>query len=405
VACNVASFVGTATLRVHELGYADRRATPAELERMRALVRQSMEEGAMGISSALIYAPDCFYRTDELIELARVAAEYEGLYISHIRGEGNGLLEGLDELIHIARQANIRAEVYHLKAMGAMNWHKMDAAIAKIEAARAEGLAITADMYTYTAAGTGLDATMPRWVQEGGHRAWVERLKDPAIRDRLRHEMNTPTNEWENVYLMSGSADKIILSGLRSERLKPLIGKTLAEVAAERGTSDADTIMDLVVEDDSRVGIVYFVMSEDNLRKQMRQKWVSLDSDAPSMAPEGVFLKSGTHPRAYGTFARFLGKYVRDEQIIPLADAVRRLTSLPAENLKIERRGWLKPGFAADLAIFDPAQVQDHATYAEPHQYATGMAHVFVNGAQVLRDGEHTGALRGQVVRGPGYRT
>jgi N-acyl-D-amino-acid deacylase len=404
VATNVTSFVGTATLRVHELGYADRRATPAELERMRGLVRQAMQEGAMGISSALIYAPDCFYKTDELIELARVAAEYDGMYISHIRSEGNAFLEGLDELITIAREANIRAEVYHLKAMGQMNWHKMDAAIAKIEAARTEGLAITADMYTYTAAGTGLDATMPRWVQEGGHRAWVERLKDPAIRERLRHEMTTPTNEWENVYLMSGSADKIILSGLKSERLKPLIGKTLAEVSAQRGTPDADTIMDLVVEDDSRVGIVYFVMSEDNLRKQMRQKWVSLDSDAPSMAPEGVFLKSGTHPRAYGTFARFLGKYVRDEQIIPLAEAVRRLTSLPAENLKLTRRGWLKPGYAADLAIFDPARVQDHATYDQPHQYSTGMAHVFVNGAQVLRDGEHTGVLPGQVVRGPGYK-
>ena len=403
VATNVTSFVGTTTLRVHELGYADRRATPAELERMRGLVRQAMREGAMGISSALIYAPDCYYHTDELIELAKVAAEYDGMYISHLRSEGNAFLEALDELITIAREANIRAEVYHLKAMGAMNWHKMDAALDKINAARAEGLAITADMYTYIAAGTGLDATMPRWAQEGGHRAWVERLKDPAIRERLRHEMTTPTNEWENVFLMAGAPDKLILTGLRSERLKPLTGQTLAQVMAQRGTSAADTMMDLVIEDDSRVGIVYFVMTEDNLRKQIRQPWVSLDSDAPSMAPEGVFLKSGTHPRAYGTFARFLAKYVRDEQVITLADAVRRLTSLPAENLKIQSRGWLKPGYAADLAVFDPALVQDHATFAQPHQYATGMAHVFVNGTQVLLDGEHTGALPGQVVRGPGY--
>ncbi len=404
VSTNVTSFVGTSTLRIHELGYADRRATPAELERMRGLVRQAMAEGAMGISSALIYAPDCFYRTDELIELAKVAAEYDGMYISHLRGEGNAFLEGLEELITIAREAKIRAEVYHLKAMGERNWHKMDAAIARINAARAEGLAITADMYTYIAAGTGLDATMPRWVQEGGHRAWVERLKDPAIRARLRPEMSTLTDAWENVYLMSGSADKIILTGLRTERLKPLIGKTLAEVAAMRGTSPVDTIMDLVVEDDSRVGIVYFVMSEDNLRKQIKQPWVSLDSDAPSMAPEGVFLKSGTHPRAYGTFARFLGKYVRDEGLIPLEDAVRRLTSLPAENLKLTGRGRLKPGYQADVAVFDPARVQDHATYAQPHQYSTGMVHVFVNGTQVLKDGEHTGARPGQFVRGPGYR-
>src|SRR5579859_1742198 len=404
VSTNVTSFVGTGTVRVHELGYANRRATPAEMERMRALVRQAMQEGAMGISSALIYAPDCFWHTDELIELAKVAAEYDGMYISHIRGEGNAFLQALDELITIAREAKIRAEVYHLKAMGQMNWHKMDAALAKINAARAEGLAITADMYTYIAAGTGLDATMPRWVREGGHDAWVARLKDPAIREKLRHEMTTPTDEWENVYLMTGSPDKMILTGLHSERLKPLIGKTLAEVMAQRGTSAPDTMMDLVIEDDSRVGFSYFVMSEDNLRKQMQQPWVSLDSDAPSMAPEDVFLKSGTHPRAYGTFARFLGKYVRDERVIPLEDAVRRLTSLPAENLKITGRGWLKPGYQADVAVFDPAKIQDHATFAQPHQYSTGMVHVFVNGSQVLKDGEHTGAKPGQFVRGPGYR-
>ena len=404
VSTNVASFVGTTTVRIHAMGYLARHSTPAELEEMCRLVRQAMADGAVGVSSSLIYAPDCFYQTDELIALARAAAEYDGMYISHIRGEGNAFLEALDELITIARQAKIRAQVYHLKAMGQMNWHKMDAALAKIEAARAEGLAVTADMYPYIAAGTGLDATMPRWVQEGGHRAWVERLKDPAIRERVRREMSTPNTEWENVYLMSGSPDKIILSGFKNPALKPLIGQTLAQVAAQRGTSPEDTIMDLVVEDDSRVGIVYFVMSEENLKKQFARPWVSLDSDAPSMAPEGVFLKSGTHPRAYGTFARFLGKYVRDEQVMPLAEAVRRLTALPASVLKVDRRGWLRPGYFADLAIFDPAKIQDHATYAQPQQYSTGMRHVFVNGTQVLHDGEHTGAKPGQVVRGPGWK-
>jgi N-acyl-D-amino-acid deacylase len=404
VSTNVASFVGTASVRIHVIGHAARSPNAAELETMCGLVRQAMADGAVGVSSALIYAPDCFYKTDELIAPARVAAEYDGIYISHLSGEGNAFLEELDELITIARQPNIRAEVYHLKAMGQMNRHKMDAAIEKINAARAEGLHITADMYTYIAAGTGLDATMPRWVQAGGHRVWVARLKDPAIRERLRHEMTTPTNEWENVYLIAGSPEKLILTGLHSQRLKPLIGQTLAQVMAQRGTCAADTMMDLVVEDDSRVGIVYFVMSEDNLRKQIKQPWVSLDSDAPSMAPEGVFLKSGTHPRAYGTFARFLGKYVRDEALIPLEHVVRRLTSLPAENLKLDRRGALRPGFYADPAIFDPARVQDHATFAQSHQYSTGMVHVFVNEVQVLRDGEHTGAKPGQVVRGPGYK-
>ncbi len=402
VSCNVASFVGTATVRIHVVGHAARSPSPAELEAMCNLVRAAMADGALGVSSALIYAPDCFYKTDELIALARAAAEYDGLYISHLRSEGNAFLEALDELLTIARQANIRAEVYHLKAAGRDNWPKLEAAIAKIESARAEGLHITADMYHYTAGATGLDATMPRWVQEGGHRAWVERLKDPAIRARLRAEMNQASDDWENMYLGVGTPDNILFLAFKNDALKHYTGQTLAQVAAARGTSPEETIFDLVVEDDSRVGAAFFMMSEDNVRRQVALPWVSVDSDEASLAPEGVFLKSNAHPRAYGTFARYLGKYVRDEQIIPLAEAVRKLTSLPASVLNLSQRGLLKPGYFADLAIFDPQKIQDHATFAEPHQYATGMVHVLVNGTQVLKDGEHTGATPGQVVRGPG---
>jgi N-acyl-D-amino-acid deacylase len=405
VSTNIASFVGTSTVRIHTLGYSDRTPSEEELEAMCNLVREAMSEGAMGISSALIYAPDCFNRTEDLIALAKAAAEYDGLYISHLRSEGNNFHEALEEFITTVREAQIRGEIYHLKAMGEPNWHKMDSVLERIEEARAEGLEITADMYTYVAAGTGLDATMPRWVQEGGHDAWVERLKDPAVRERLRVEMNTPSDEWENVYLMSsGQAKGMILVGFKNPELKHLTGKTLAEVAEMRGTSPEDTIMDLVIEDDSRVSVVYFVMTEDNLRKQIKRPWVSLDSDAGSMAPEGEFLKSGTHPRAYGTFARFLAKYIREEKIISLEEGVRRLTTLPASVLKLKWRGALQPGYYADLAIFDPDKIQDHATFENPHQYATGMVHVFVNGTQVLKDGEHTGATPGQFVRGPGWR-
>jgi len=404
VSCNVASFVGTATVRIHVIGHTAASPSPAELETMCQLVRQAMAEGAMGVSSALIYAPDCFYKTDELIALAKAAAEYDGIYISHIRSEGNAFLQALDELIAIARAANIRAEIYHLKAAGRDNWPKLEAAIAKIEAARAAGLAITADMYHYTAGATGLDATMPRWVQEGGHKAWVERLKDPAIRARLLREMNTPSNDWENMYLGVGTPDNILFLAFKNDALKHYTGQTLAQVAAARGTPPDETILDLVVEDDSRVGTAFFMMSEDNLRRQVALPWVSVDSDEASLAPEGVFLKSNAHPRAYGTFARFLGKYVRDEHLIPLGEAVRKLTRLPAETLKLDRRGRLAPGYYADLAIFDPAKIQDHATFAQPHQYATGMVHVFVNGVQVLKGGEHTGATPGQVVKGPGAR-
>ncbi|MEE8115785.1 MAG: D-aminoacylase [Gemmatimonadales bacterium] len=401
---NVASFIGATTLRIHEIGYDDRPPSADELERMRALVRQGMEEGALGIGSSLIYAPAFYAKTPELIELCRVAAEYGGMYISHMRSEANRLLEGIEELIIVAREAGIRAEIYHLKAAGEANWPKMDEAIALIEAARAEGLRITADMYTYPAGATGLDAAMPPWVQEGGHDAWVERLRDPAVRRRVAREMRTPTDAWENLYLAAGSADRLLLVGFKQDSLKYLTGKTLAEVAELRGTSPELTAMDLVILDDSRVGTVYFLMSEENIEKQIALPWVSFGSDAGSLAPEGVFLLSNPHPRAYGNFARLLGSYVRERGVIPLEEAIRRLTGLPAENLRIRRRGSLRSGYFADVVVFDPTTMQDHATFREPHQYATGVLHVFVNGTQVLNDGEHTGALPGRVVRGPGWR-
>lgn len=404
VSTNVASFVGATTVRIHALGYADRPATPAELGQMRALVRQAMEEGAAGVASALIYAPACYAPPDELVALAACAAEYDGLYISHIRNEGAHILDALDELIAVAGQAGTRAEIYHLKVSGRDNWDKLDAVVAKIEAARAAGHRITADMYTYPASSTGLDAAMPPWVQEGGHRAWVERLKDPAIRQRVVGEIAAPGGEWESTLQAAGSADNVLLIGFKSEALKPLTGKTLAQAAAMRGKTPAETIVDLVIEDDSDVGCVYFTMSEDNVRRQIALPWVSFGSDAQSMSAEGLFLNSSTHPRAYGNFARLLGRYVRDEKVIPLEEAVRRLTSLPATNLKIERRGMLAPGYFADVVLFDPATIQDRATFDQPHQYATGVVHLFVNGVQVLRDGEHTGARPGRVVRGPGWK-
>jgi N-acyl-D-amino-acid deacylase len=405
VATNVASFVGATTVRIHELGYADRAPTTEELERMRALVRSAMEEGALGVGSSLIYAPAFYARTEELIALSQEAAKFSGMYISHIRSEGNSLLEAVDELIRIAREAKVPAEIYHLKAAGEQNWSKMDQVIAKIEAARAEGLQITADMYTYTAGATGLDAAMPPWVQEGGLRAWIARMKDPVIRARVRREMMTPTTAWESLYLAAGSAERVLLVGFKQEALKPLTGKTLAEVAKMRGKSPEETAMDLVIEDDSRVDTVYFLMSEDNIRKQMRLPWVSFDSDAASLAPEGVFLKSNPHPRAYGNFARLLGRYVREEKLISLEEGIRRLTTLPAANLKLQRRGALKIDHYADVVVFDPRTIQDHATFDKPHQYSTGMKHVFVNGAQVLKDGEHTGLTPGRFIRGPGYRS
>ena len=402
IATNVASFIGATTVRVHEIGFEDRPPTEQELGRMRELVRQAMEEGALGVGSSLIYAPAFYAQTSELIELSKVAAEYRGRYISHIRSEGNQLLEAVDELLTIAREAGIAAEIYHLKAAGEQNWNKIDAVIERVELARAEGLEITADMYTYTAGSTGLDAAMPPWVQEGGYDAWASRLGDVDTRARVRTEMSTPSDDWENLYLAAG-AQGTLLVGFKNDELKPLTGKTLAEVAKMRGGTPEDTAMDLVIEDGSRVQVVYFLMSEDNVRKQITLPWVSFGSDAGSMAPEGVFLQSGTHPRAYGNFARLLGRYVRDEGIIPLEEAIRRLTSFPARNLGLIERGTLRPGYLADIVVFDPHTIQDHATFEQPHQYSTGTVHVWVNGTQVLKDGEHTGATPGRVVRGPGW--
>ena len=402
ISTNVASFVGATTVRVHELGYEDRPPTPAELDRMRALVRQAMEEGAMGIGSSLIYAPAFYARTDELIALSREAGALGGMYISHMRSEGNRLLEAVDELIAIARAANVPAEIYHLKAAGRSNWGKLDSVIARVERARAEGLRITADMYNYTAGATGLDAAMPPWVQEGGLQAWRRRLQEPAIRARVAREMRTPTNAWESLYLAAGSADNVILVGFKQDSLKKFTGRTLADVARIRGTSPEETAMDLVVQDDSRIGTIYFLMSEDNVRRQIALPWVSFASDAGSMAPEGAWLKSNPHPRAYGNFARLLNRYVREQQVIPLAEAIRRLTLLPAENLRLRRRGALRPGFHADVVVFDPDSVRDNATFERPHQFSTGMRDVLVNGVPVLRNGRHTNAKPGRVVRGPG---
>jgi N-acyl-D-amino-acid deacylase len=403
ISTNVASFVGATTIRIHEIGYENRPPTPAELERMRALVRTAMEDGALGLGSSLIYAPAFYAGTEELIELAKVAAAYDGMYISHMRSEGNRLLEAVDELITIAREADIRSEIYHLKAAGQSNWTKLGQVIDRVEGARAEGLEVTADMYTYTAGATGLDAAMPPWVQEGGLEDWIERLKDPATREVVRREMSSLTDEWENLYYAAGSSENILLVGFKNDSLKPLTGKSLAEVAAMRGTSPEETAMDLVIQDDSRVGTVYFLMSEENVKRQIALPWVSFGSDAGSLAPEGVFLRSNPHPRAYGNVARLLGKYVRDETVIPLEEAVRRLTSLPATNLRLDRRGALENGYVADIVVFDPATVRDHAEFDDPHHLATGVQHVFVNGEPVLRDGEHTGRTPGRVVRGPGW--
>lgn len=404
VSPNVASFVGATTVRMHELGNANRPPTPAELERMCRLVRRAMEEGALGVGSSLIYAPAFYAKTGELIALCKVAAEHGGMYISHLRSEGNAFLEALDEFLTIAREARIPAEIYHLKAAGAANWHKLDAAIEKINQARASGLKITADMYTYTAGATGLDAAMPPWVQEGGYAAWVKRLKDPATRARVRREMVTPTDQWESLYLAAGSPTNVLLVAFKNEALKVFTGRTLAQVAAVRGKSPEETAMDLVVEDGSRVEVVYFLMSEENVRKQVRVPWVSFGSDAASLAPRGAFLKSNPHPRAYGNFARLLGKYVRDEKLISLEEAIRRLSALPADNLKLARRGRLVTGNFADVVVFDPQRIEDHATYDNPHQFASGVVHVFVNGVPVLRNGIHTGAKPGRVLRGPGWK-
>ena len=395
VAPNLASFVGATTLRIHEVGYENRPATAAELDRMKELARTAMEEGAVGMSSALIYAPADYASMEELVSLAGVVAKYDGLYISHMRSEGSRLLEALDELFTIARKAGIRAEIYHLKASRRDNWHKLDELIRRVEQAQKDGLQITADMYTYNASSTGLTGVIPTWVQEGGHEQWMNRMRDPEVRKRLAGELRDQ--------LSKQPPEGILLVGFRNKELgKQFMGKTLAEAARIRGESPEDAVIDMVLEDDSRIQCVYFSMSEDNIRKKIALPWVSFCSDAASLDP--AWATDMTHPRAYGSFARVLGKFSRDEKIIPLREAIRRLTSFPAANLKIKNRGSLKEGYFADVVVFDPETVSDHATFKKPHQYSTGVSHVFVNGEQVLREGEHTGAKPGRVVRGPGWK-
>lgn len=401
---NVASFVGVSTIRVNQLGYENRAPKPDELERMKTLVKQAMEEGAMGTTCALIYAPDNYATTEELIELSKVAAPYGGMYISHMRSEGNNILAAVEETIRIAREANMPAEIYHLKMGGRENWGKLDSVIAKIDKANKSGLRISADMYTYTAGATGLDATMPPWVQEGGINEWIKRLKNPTIRKKVLREMRTPTDKWENLLLNAGTPEGVLLLGFTNDSLKRYTGKTLGAVATIYGKTPEETAMDLVITDSTRVEAAYFLMSEDNIKRQIALPYVSFGSDAGSPAAEGFFLKYKDHPRAYGNFARLLGKYVRDEKVIPLEEAIRKLTSLPAGNLNIKKRGSLTSGYFADVAIFDPAKIQDHATFENPHQYSTGMTHVFVNGTQVVKDGDHTGARPGRIVRGPGWK-
>lgn len=402
IAQNVASFIGATTIREHVIGLEDKPPTPEQLQQMRELVRAEMEAGALGIGSSLIYSPAFYAKTEELIELCKVAAKYKGKYISHMRSEGNRLIEAVQELIRISREAGIPAEIYHLKAAGKPNWGKMDQVLKMVNAARRQGMKITADMYTYPAGATGLDASIPPWALSGGYEALYKRIQDPSTRQRLVTAINTPTNEWENLFLAAGSPDRILLVGFKSDKLKPLTGKTLADVAKLRGKEPAETILDLMLEDQSRVGTIYFLMSEENISKQLRQPWVSLGSDEASQAPEGAFLKSNPHPRAYGNFSRFLGKYVRDEKNMTLAEGVRRLSGLPATNLGLDHRGFLKPGMFADVVVFDPKTIADRATFEKPHQYAVGMRHVIVNGVPVLSEGEHTNAKPGRALWGPG---
>jgi len=404
VATNVASFLGAATVREYVVGLENRKANAAELKRMQELVREAMREGAFGVGSSLIYAPGNFADTEELVALTAAAHEYGGGYISHIRSEADRYYEAIDELIEIGRRTGAPVTMYHMKPAGKKNWHKSQGGIDRLNAARKAGIDVSANIYPYTAGATGLDASMPLWVQEGGIDKWVERLKTPAIRARVLREMRAPARGWENIYHATGGPDQVILIAFKSERLKPLTGKTLAEVSKMRGVSPEDAMIDLVIEDHTRVGTAYFIMHEDNIRRNIAWPWTAVGSDAESLAPEGAFLKANPHPRAYGAFARFFAKYVREEKVISLAEGIRRVTGLPAQQLRIRDRGCLRQGCMADVVVFDPDKIQDHATFARPHQYSTGVSHVFVNGVQVLRDGEHTGAKPGRFVRGPGWR-
>ena len=404
ISCNIASFVGATTVRDFVVGEDDRDPTPAELDSMKLLVREAMQEGAMGVGSSLIYPPAFFAKTNELIELSKEASHYGGMYISHMRNEGNKLFEALNELITIARQANIPAEIYHLKAAGKDNWWKIDSLVKIVEKARNEGLKITADMYTYNASATGLTAAFPPSLQDGGFDKLWKRLQDPAIREQMKKAMNSNAQDWENTYYGAGGAKGVLLLEFRRDSLRKYIGKTLDEVAKLRNSSPEETAMNLIVEDSTRIGVSYFSMDSNNIKKEVGLPWVSFCSDAASEAPEGVFLNSNPHPRAYGSFIRVIGKFARDEKIISLQDAVRKLSKLPATNLKLQKRGELKVGNYADIVVFDPARVKDKATFSKPHQYAEGVTDVFVNGVQVLKDGEHTGAKPGRFVKGPGWR-
>ena len=399
IAPNVASYVGAGTVRTYVLGERDVQPTPAQLGQMRALVHQAMEQGALGVTTALIYSPNEYAKTPELIALASESARCGGIYSVHMRSEGDRLLEALQETIDIARASGAPAEIYHLKAAGKRNWSKLDALIGAVEVARAQGVRITADMYVYTAGATGLDAAMPPWVQDGGLEAWIARLREPAVRARVVAEMRDPAPAWENLYGAAGATGTLLLA-FKNPALKPLTGKTLAAVAQMRGVSAEDAAIDLVIQDGSRVGVAYFLMSEENVGREVALPWVSFDSDEQAPAPEGVFLKSNPHPRAYGNFARVLAKYVREERVLGLAQAIHKLAALPAATLSLSDRGLLKTGDFADIVVFDPNTIQDHATYERPHQLASGVDDVWVNGVRALSHGEATGAASGRAVRG-----
>ncbi len=404
VSTNVASFVGATTVRIHVLGQEDRAPSPDELERMKDLVREAMREGAMGLGTALIYAPAWYADTDELIALASAAAEYGGVYATHLRSEGDRFLEAVDEMLRIAEEAGIAVHIHHLKAAGTENWHKIDEVIGRVEQAQRDGLDVTANMYMYTAASTQLSAVVPPWAREGGRRDMIERFENPVVRAEIIREMERPDPDWENFFQMVASPDDITLVGFRSDGLQQFVGWSLAEVAELRGTAPSETVLDLITEDNSGISAVYHLMSEENVERQVQLPWMTFGSDGGSIAAEGVFLNNNPHPRAYGNFARVLGHYARDRGLITLEDAIHRLTAFPARILGIDRdRGLLKEGYFADIVIFDPEEIRDHATFDDPHHYATGVHFVLVNGVTVLRNGEHTGAMPGRFVRGPGW--
>jgi N-acyl-D-amino-acid deacylase len=404
ISCNIASFVGTGAVRQYVIGEDDKAPTPSQLDSMKLLIRQAMEQGALGVTNALIYPVDFYAKTDELIALSKEASKYGGMYTSHMRSEGNKLLEAVEELITISKEANIPAEIFHLKAAGKNNWSKMDSVIRRVDRARKEGQQITADMYTYVAGATGMTSAFPPSLQDGGFGKLWQRLHDPTIRTDMIKAMNTDATDWENLYYGAGGAEHVLLLSFKQDSLKKFTGKTLAEVATIRGKSPQETAMDLIIQDSTRIGVAYFLMTEDNVKKQVSLPWVSFGSDEASYTTEGVFLKSNAHPRAYGNFARVLGKYTRDEKLMTVQEAIRKLANLPAKNLKLQKRGELKVGNYADIVVFDPATIQDHATFDKPHQYSTGVIHVFVNGVQVLKDGEHTGKKPGKFVKGPGWK-